>query len=525
HEGVPYIVMEYIDGPSLRDIVRKRGPLDPRAVVPIARRMCEAVAVLHDGAIVHRDIKPGNVMITLDGRVVVTDFGLTCDRPYGTIGERMERVAGTPAYMAPEMFEGAVSTRTDVFALGVTIFELVTGRHPFGDSFSSIRAALEADEPEIDLQGVPEELAEIIRRATRKNPLYRFKNARRMFEALEALPARDYSGHNLVGLADVSREMGGDADSDDGSTSTYYDTISRLAERHKKVRDPEAPTARDGDAPEGAGLTLNFPCRRCGTGLAGVEPTGRCESCGFPVRESVEGTFLARGSAARIRGLWRTVMIIRTLTTLVPYTLWCAEQGGTAASVGASASVLLLGTQVGASGMMVRACTRGAREPLLATAAVIHLIIHLLTACMVAVTAFAVSPEASLLRPAATAATFVMVLGCFLATGATMGIIRGMDRRGVVGRKPGYDIWLVVLGLPGPVLLGYGTGLLMQRAVSDEGLAAVVMLGALIITGATMGAWTFAALMLSGAMRTVNGFLRLARRREDRDQPAATSGL
>src|SRR5262249_35823688 len=113
-EDIPYLVMEYVAGPSAAELLAAHGALPLAPALALMLQVTDAVAELHEHGIVHRDIKPSNVLIDSNGRAYVTDFGLTCLRRDGD-----SRVAGTPAYMAPEMFHGQVSPRSDVFALGV----------------------------------------------------------------------------------------------------------------------------------------------------------------------------------------------------------------------------------------------------------------------------------------------------------------------------------------------------------------------------------------------------------------------
>lgn len=517
HDGLPYIIMEYVDGPSLRDIVRKNGPMDIRAVVVIARRMCEAVGALHDGGIVHRDIKPGNVMLTTDGRVVVTDFGLACDRPWGTIGDRMERVAGTPAYMAPEMFEGAVSTRTDVFALGVTIYELATGRLPFGDSFSSIRDALEADEPEIDVSDIPEDLAEIILRSTRKNPLYRYKNARRMFDALERLPGRDYAGTNLVGIAEIGNvERSASSDPEDGSSGSYYETISRLAERHKKVRDPEDVQAEaEAAATEQVGLPWCMPCRRCGGDLQGIEESSVCRACGYPVGDSLHDGCLLGARPSVVASISQGVVAMWIVTILVPYAMWVSMLPGAGALIGAVGAAALLGVGAVVAAAQARTALRLCRETSLGIASVAQCLMYV-TSLGAVVTMYLLSGSDSMVaRIVAMSCVTLSLLACLITTALPMAVIRGIDRRGLISTGPGYVIWLLVGGLPGPIILGAWLSMLMTRGVDDQGesVHGLNLLVTIIVTGATVSAWCFAALMLAAAQRTLIGLRRLARER------------
>jgi eukaryotic-like serine/threonine-protein kinase len=145
------------------------------------------LSALHDAEIVHRDIKPSNILISRDGRLLVTDFGLACDRVPPGRSVRVKGLMGTPAYMAPEMFDGVISPRTDIYALGVTAYELLTGETPF-ESESQIRREGEARQlprEQLEKRNVPEALIDLIERMTNPNAMFRLKSARQVQQLLE----------------------------------------------------------------------------------------------------------------------------------------------------------------------------------------------------------------------------------------------------------------------------------------------------------------------------------------------------
>ena len=132
-DGLAYYVMEYVDGAHFDDYVRAHQP-DRRRVVKMVRTVCEAVQHAHQNAIIHRDLKPSNILITSAGEPKVLDFGLAKllrEERGGALSVSLTgQLIGTPRYMAPEQARGAaVDTRTDVYALGVIIYELLTGKH------------------------------------------------------------------------------------------------------------------------------------------------------------------------------------------------------------------------------------------------------------------------------------------------------------------------------------------------------------------------------------------------------------
>lgn len=132
HEGQRFLTMEFVDGPSLAERLRQRGRLAVGQAVPIFLAVCDALAAAHEAGIVHRDIKPDNVLLDPRGRVVVTDFGIAAFHHERAAGEMLGATSGTPAYMAPEQLEGGRPTpQTDLYALGAMMFEVLTGELPW----------------------------------------------------------------------------------------------------------------------------------------------------------------------------------------------------------------------------------------------------------------------------------------------------------------------------------------------------------------------------------------------------------
>src|SRR5262245_2540886 len=128
--GTPYIVMEYVDGRTLAELIASDGPLALDRALPLVRQLCASLDYAHAHGVVHRDVKPGNVLVTDDGVIKLTDFGIA--RVAGGHGTRTGVMLGTPAYMAPEQLRGAgPDAGSDRFAVGVVVYELLTGVHPF----------------------------------------------------------------------------------------------------------------------------------------------------------------------------------------------------------------------------------------------------------------------------------------------------------------------------------------------------------------------------------------------------------
>ncbi len=178
-DGQPWLALEYVEGVPITEHVRARGP-ETRAVVRLALQVLEAVQHAHANLVVHRDLKPGNVLVTADGRAMLLDFGiakLLQDERAEAGATELTRVGGhamTPAYAAPEQLSGApVSIATDVWALGVLLYELLAGERPFaGERQALERAILEADPK--PPRGVPAELGTIVLKALKKAPVERY---------------------------------------------------------------------------------------------------------------------------------------------------------------------------------------------------------------------------------------------------------------------------------------------------------------------------------------------------------------
>lgn len=180
------IVMELVDGVALRGILSEHGSTSPEAALTVLKGSLLGLAFAHSAGVVHRDYKPENVLIQADGGSKLADFGIAAH-----IGEA-GGIAGTPAYMAPEQWEGApASTATDVYAATCVFFECLTGRRPYLADHRVVLMHRHRHEP-IPVEEVPSSVRGLVTRGMAKNPVDRPRSARAFLEELEAAAQAAY---------------------------------------------------------------------------------------------------------------------------------------------------------------------------------------------------------------------------------------------------------------------------------------------------------------------------------------------
>jgi serine/threonine-protein kinase len=213
--ATPYIVMEYVEGETLRDVLRREGPLPPERAMSLAADICGALDFSHRNGIVHRDVKPGNVMITPQGSVKVMDFGIA--RAVSDSAATMTSTAaviGTAQYLSPEQARGeGVDARSDVYSLGCLLYELVTGAPPFtGDSPVAVAYQHVREDPRLPSSinpRVPAELDAILLKAMSKNPANRYQSAADMrSDLLRALAGQRVEATPVMGDAEKTAIIG-----------------------------------------------------------------------------------------------------------------------------------------------------------------------------------------------------------------------------------------------------------------------------------------------------------------------------
>ena len=181
-DGSYFIVMEYVEGRPLSAVLRDPQPMPPRQIANIGAGVAAALAFAHRHGVVHRDVKPGNVLITPDGDVKVTDFGIARAMNTEESLTQTGAVMGTAAYFSPEQAEGkGVDSRSDIYSLGVVLYEMAVGRPPFtGDSPVAVASKHVRDMPVLPREAnptVPPALEAVIMKAMAKNPDDRYGSA------------------------------------------------------------------------------------------------------------------------------------------------------------------------------------------------------------------------------------------------------------------------------------------------------------------------------------------------------------
>ena len=191
----PFIVMEYVEGPTLKQLLTREGPLPPRRAADYVGQLLSALDAAHAAGIVHRDVKPQNAIVRPDGTVKVTDFGVAKHGGASTLTVSGSLI-GTADYIAPEQAAGiAVTPSADLYSAGVVLFEALTGELPFQSSSPLITTSLHVNRPAPDVRSIRPEIlapmAAVVRRALEKQPALRHASAQSMRDALRQAVAAD----------------------------------------------------------------------------------------------------------------------------------------------------------------------------------------------------------------------------------------------------------------------------------------------------------------------------------------------
>jgi serine/threonine-protein kinase len=217
HEGLRFLTMELVDGEPLSRRIA-RGPMPPEEAAPIAISIGEGLSAAHTAGVIHRDIKPDNVLIGRDGRVVISDFGIARSAGPGAIDPMSRALLGTPAYMAPEQISGGeITSLVDVYAFGVVLFKMLVGRLPFSGQTPIEGAYARLVEPPPDARSfvdIPREVAEVIHRAMAISPADRPKSAKEIGAVFARLIGGSKQAHSAfgppadIGLGQSTKKLG-----------------------------------------------------------------------------------------------------------------------------------------------------------------------------------------------------------------------------------------------------------------------------------------------------------------------------
>nr|WP_231713538.1 Stk1 family PASTA domain-containing Ser/Thr kinase [Arthrobacter sp. zg-Y769] len=267
-DSLAYLVMEYVPGRTLRGLLDERGPLSPRLALALMDAVVEGLAAAHDAGLVHRDVKPENVLLADNGRIKIADFGLA--RAVST-STNTGTLVGTVAYLAPELVTaGGADERSDVYSAGIMLYEMLTGRQPFtGDSpiqvaFAHVHSSVPA--PSALCPGLAEDLDELVGWCTAKDPEERPVNGRALLGELR---------HIRTSLTDAELDFRCTPDPDSGAAAAGAPTEALSSATQVLTAAGAATSVIDTSAlrPDGAGSNATEVIRR-GDNATTVLPAG-----------------------------------------------------------------------------------------------------------------------------------------------------------------------------------------------------------------------------------------------------------
>jgi serine/threonine-protein kinase len=251
-----YIVMEHVEGQSCAELLRDHGPLEPESVVDICAQSCRGLDYAHRNGVVHRDVKPGNLLRNKEGVIKLADFGIAKATEDSDI-TRVGSVIGTAAYLSPEQARGeSAGPAADLYALGVVAYQLATGRLPYqGASLTELARQQESGPPTgiHDVQpGFPQALSLAIARALERDPAHRYSSAAEMEKALEKA---------LQGIAPPPMTASTTAMASEDATQMLSGDRTQAMPPQRRLQPIDAPRRRPAPAPAAAPARRREPAR------------------------------------------------------------------------------------------------------------------------------------------------------------------------------------------------------------------------------------------------------------------------
>lgn len=238
--NIHYIVMELIEGRTLSDYIKEQGAMPYPKVIALSKQIAAALSFAHKNHIIHRDVKPHNVMITPNGTAKITDFGIAKAVNAATIVDNTDGIIGSVHYFSPEQARGGyVDEKSDIYSLGIVMYEMLTGRVPF-DGDNPVNIALmhingEMTPPSKLVAGVPPALEHIIMKCTDKYPVNRYASADELIEALNNLEfVGSVVGDSVLIGGDKNKGPIAETDYDDGED--YYDDYDERSRDGRKSK-------------------------------------------------------------------------------------------------------------------------------------------------------------------------------------------------------------------------------------------------------------------------------------------------
>ena len=245
--NIHFIIMELVDGRPLSDVINERAPLDYKQAIEITRQVASALSLAHRNNIIHRDVKPHNIMITRDGTAKLADFGIAKAVSDSTLVTETSRIIGSVHYFSPEQARGSyVDERSDIYSLGIVLYEMLTGQVPF-DGDNPVQVALmhindDIVPPSRLVPGIPPALEKLVMKATDKFQSNRYKNAEELLEDLQNIEfVTKMVGDSIFAASDVeafqemnrSKEREKDRGTEEETAEEYKKTKKKKGKKTK----------------------------------------------------------------------------------------------------------------------------------------------------------------------------------------------------------------------------------------------------------------------------------------------------